>query len=661
MKSLINMALFKEQLKRALPFTAILTFVFILIIVLPLYRMPSNVHDQEYIARMMINTLSMNNGFVIIFTAQVTVMAIAGIFSYLFIPKATTAMHSYPFNKNQLFFTQILVGLAVLILPMCFLSLALLYPITTPLSDPTLEYVAREMPASAIIFPNGVGIGETINTMPVVLSFFLRNVLNILFYAALSLLAIMLTGHGIICVLLIVALLALPPYLEVIFEIIQTYFIFGYAPSLDFAITYSYLNPSLWGHLLSQIETQHIYAPETLSPLRVFIATSGIPYIILTILLFAAAFFAYHKRPLERAGDSIVFKPITKLAIFFLSTAGMFVMAAFFTNIFRTSIGLHSGFILGFIITYYISQMIAEQSTRVWKKAIKDFKYYAIVVAGVYLLSFISLQSYSRYTPELADIESVVVDPFSIRAGFNINSGENYLNPWSISDSQFIENTLSLHKEIIENKNALQSQFWGFQFGIFNFDNRPHFFHVQYQLTNGKTVSRSYILPTYFVAEQQPELLLHENVLLSKSRWQLFRLPAETTPHLFFHIQTSNQGDMQRTELTQSASIHSFLAAIKTDVLANERYYTVQDYFPNSVPPKSSSNTTLSFVPEIYVESPTYPTNEISTRPAAQSYYRTYLNLLDSPNTTTWLLEHGYIDEELASEILTSIEKLPQF
>jgi|GEM_PF-5345268 len=571
MKSLISLALLKEQVKKSLPLMMV-SIVFYLGLLIMLYG--SSAVSGPHLA---LNLLGMDNPIMLAYKIFMTMAVVVSLFSYLFKPSTTTAMHSYPFSKNQLFFTNTLAGLIILIFPLLLFCIAFLTPIIV---QEFLQDWGLFIPVN--LFPNGINVGETINSFSQVSGFFMRSVFIIIFNFALFLFALMVSGHALIYVLVCLALLSIPSIISVMVDSIQTYFSFGYVPRSrgDLIIqAFRYVNPTMLGNMFHVL---HMPVGVSLTAGELPVSGSNFAsYLIrqigIAIVLFGGAFYCNNKRQQEYAGHSIVFKPVNSVLIFFVSLTGMSFWAMLFSNIFRSMNGIYMSLIIGFIITYFISHMIAEQSFYIWRKAKKDFlKHVGILFAGflfIIVFVFYDLRGFSTKSPAINQIQGVSLDRHLPHIDMTRLSKieASVLENRFISNPEIIANVSALHNTIIQNQAVLRPVFlevFSGQHIISDEEMQPQVININFKLYDGSILSRQYVLPAHFAEEHGVSDLIPEEYAIF-AETDIFNIEHEFIRDMGVTMHRFN--GRESIYISDIDEINSLIEVAKQDAILNRR------------------------------------------------------------------------------------------
>lgn len=570
MKSLINVALLKEQLKRFWIIAALPLVIYILFVVLPIYQMS---YTPQQAAKDLIDLLAMKNPVMIVACVAVPIFVVYSGFSYLFQVKSATAMHAYPVNKTQLFFTNVLSGLILMLIPLIILCLLLLNPVEWVKPEVFMEggnmrYYGPSIRIPRELFPNGINDGAVINTFPVVAGFFFRTVLSFIFYYSVFLTAAFVSGSAVIYGAVSAVLTFIPMGLSFLSELIMYYCCFGYEVSISLTEkVLKFTNPVAFSDVFNYYDV--IYGDGYMNN-PVSTHPYILSYILIAAVLFLVSFWCGHIRRQERTEDSVVFVPLKNVFIFLISTFGSVMLGIFLLMMWKSIVFMYVGFAAGFVGAYFIAQMIAEKTFNVLDKS-KDLIKFGSVIIVLFILAAgvikLDLTGYSRYSPDPDDIEGVYLyHPYQYMAGtINPILYDNFF----ITDPKIISDAAAVHKEIVESRNELRDVFienitmrgsYSEKYGLIKGQ------YFTFKLKNGKVVTRSYMVSQDFAeAAGLNALRMKDEVVLSN--YYSFK-----TPEIIDKIELNyvgKEGDSSvKIYIEQPEQVIEALAEIEKDIIA---------------------------------------------------------------------------------------------
>ena len=569
MKSLINIPLLREQLKRfwAIGFTAVV--VNAMFVALPAYSLGNE--NPNHAAMSMVSVLTLSNEIATIMMVIMPLCAVIALFPYHFSSGAATAFHSFPLNKRQLYWTNVAAGLVLTLVPLLILSLALLIPVRYLGAEPwmaadgTMQFWRSHVIFPPSVFPRGVADGAVINTFPVVAGFFARLALGTVFYLALFSLAVSVSGNRVISLLLCGTLPLVPVGIHALLELIASVHVFGYDGNMDgrLFLTLAYSNPASWRDIL-QSGGYGGMARGTLGRVLAIShfpeAMRQIPFVIVyslsSLAFFSLSYICSHRRKQERAGDSIVFTRFNKLMVFLVSFAGFLFVGAIMMAMTRSHVGLYLGYVIGFVLAYFVAQMLAEKTFYV-KHTARAILPFAAVMVGLYITTLLianfGMGSFVNRVPQQAEV-----------AGVSFHQRWQWRWEHSFVDEpEFIARSLEIHQEIINNQRYLQRLRW--QARVRGSWNDAHMLPLSYLLHDGTIMNRSYLLP--------PDFMLSAGVgeLMASQAMVLSTQPSLSAPDRIHSIQLRRwDEDTERDEIfhvVEGEQIHSLVEAISRDLV----------------------------------------------------------------------------------------------
>lgn len=572
--SLINFPLLTEQLKRFWAIGVALTLLYLVIGILPIYSRGSGDPWDIYLSVIdMVSLMSMSHTAAIVPMLIGPFAVVMALFPYHFSSSATTAFHSFPITKGQLFGTNAVAALILMLTPLLIFCLILLVPIHYPGSRELWSdghFWAQAISFPAVLFPNEMEVGAVVNTFPVIAGFFARMAVGLIFYYSVFTLAASVTGNRVIAVLLCGALPLIPTGVHFLIEIIARAYVFGFdvQSGFSFGYTLAFSNPANWNTWIDatgigrRLLDGSVVSWSQLWPY--FLIYIGIIAVLLTL-----AYICSHKRKLERTGDSVVFTALKNVCVFLVAMFGTIMAGPFMLAITRSRTGMHIGFIIGFIIFYVIAQMIAEKSFYVVSK-LKGLLPYGGIMAGLYVIMILITQFgmsfYINRVPEQHEV-----------AGVTLSSDLLWLpldeRPVIHSDDPAVINrTLAIHQQIIDNRQYLQRVHWqGITQGLVA---RTRSVPFVYLLNNGTEIRRRYLVTHDFMISSGLGDLINSREMIIASNPGL-RMPEVIETIALSITERYDWDDRHRDEqiiaearVQVRAQVESLLAAIVEDFIA---------------------------------------------------------------------------------------------
>lgn len=391
-------------------------------------------------------------GYIVVIACAAVLFGMA-LFNYLYNSKSANMIHALPTNKAELFGTNVISGLAFLIVPQIFNFVLTLF-ICLANGETKIEYLATWLVMV-------IAIDFIAFSFVTVCAFFTG-----LFFA-------------LPVYVVIVNLLSYWAY-ALVLVVVAT---FGYGVSNLGNLSQSIIE--LFSPILCFIENVDIGSKYDSNGVFIGIQTYGIPvilaYLVVAIVLYAIAYVTYQKGHIEKAGELITvqwLKPVFRWGVGI--SGGIFgsFLIYHLANELNISCGI-PGFILAMLIlgmvSYFAADMFVRKTFHVFKK--ENWKGCGCFSA-VLLVCFFALlgvaDMYENYLPEQEDVASAeVVMSYDI-----LLDGEN---------SGFI---IDAHEQILANLEhceALEKSG--------SYSERNEYISIRYYLKNGDNVYRHYSLP----------------------------------------------------------------------------------------------------------------------------------------------------------------------
>jgi hypothetical protein len=330
----------------------------------------------------------------------------------------------------------------------------------------------------------------------------------------------------------------------------------------DISTTLIFSNPVLWS---AGTGGRHLFI------LGMSITRSGagelflhyIIYTVIAVALFAISYLCCRKRKHERTGDSVVFKPVKNVLVFILAMGGMVIGAAFFMSMFQSRFWWYTGGITGFVLLYFIGQMIAEKSFGIIKQKAKSLIYFGGTIIALYVAMIIvttfGMSFYVNRIPAAAEIHGVSFSHWHTRAQ-------------AVTDPGIISRTGQIHNAIINNRSYLRGAFWESISMSGNW--REHnILNVIYHLNDGTRISRRYTVTRDFWHNHGIDLLMTEPSVILAQYPPLQRPEVIEIIEMSFSVLHSQYGWVHESYLiTDRSHILSLAEAIKADYLREREW-----------------------------------------------------------------------------------------
>lgn len=371
------------------------------------------------------------------------------LFAYLYNTRTAYHYGSLPLRRETQFLTRYLAGLLFHLVPAAVTAL--------------LTIVAAALQGANCAAAAGI--------------FFAVTSLVYLFYYSLAVLIAQLVGHIAALPVLYVVLNFTSVVLETILAAVIQAFTFGMDLGQD--LWPDWLSPffyalrrnlfgykTIWDDVTGEFQSVQFNG---WVPALIFGAV-GLGFALLAFLLF-------RKRHLETAGDVIAISFLKPVFLYALSLGsgivlGWLLSAYLFYNGQNRFLTMLICMLLGTALGYWAGQMLLHKSLRVLSKGnwVRCSAVMLVVAAGMLGCRY-DITGFSRYVPDAADVQSVMMG-----YGGGI-----------VTDREIIEETVALHQQIVDQRYVIEAE-------AARADWAPSF-RITYQLQDGSYVLRSFSLP----------------------------------------------------------------------------------------------------------------------------------------------------------------------
>lgn len=355
------------------------------------------------------------------------------LFGYLHKPKMTTAMHGLPVSRMQMYFSTIASGLALIAIPIVInVAMIGIINVTTSLGayniymSSVLRWAAYGLLLCMVLFAFTTFIGMFVGNPAGQLVF-----TYIVHFLPLALFAIYMA----LCQL----------------------FFYGFDSSFDIP---------RWMLELPMMTIGHEFTDPCWYYLLLFA--------VLGVLFFALALFVYKKRPLEHAGDVVVFgwlKPVFKYGLSVCAAAVGFLYITGITGI-ATESNLVGNTLIAVVwaaIGFCIAQMLIAKTWRIFT-AYKEM----LGVCAVVAVFFVAFQC------DIFGFETRMVAPEEV-ASVQISYYSDYPeNAITLSEPENIRLVTQLHERALQEREERDY--------VYTYT----YMHIEYRLKDGTTMRRSY-------------------------------------------------------------------------------------------------------------------------------------------------------------------------
>ena len=381
------------------------------------------------------------------------VLVAMAVCSHLYSTRSANFTAALPPKRTAMFATHYLTGLLWLVVPFLVMAAIAMAIYQVKLQDFTTVFQ---------VFGPGMSMGVGL----------------LLFFYSFAVLCGMLTGH----------LLALPAFYAIfnglvggvwlLLTAIFQEFYYGYPGSVTVVPAWvAWLTPA-W-NLLRQ------YTSDGISPATVAV------YTVVGVLMALVAGLLYLKRPMERAGDVVIWaglRPVFRYGVALCSGLALGSFTRIVLNL--GPLGLAVSAILWSVAGCFVAQMFLTKSVRVlryWKGA----GAVALSFAALFGVIQLDLTGYETRVPDADDVVSVSISGLDSRPRDTASDFRNI----STSDSEAISLLTQLHQQLVD------------QFDTDDFDwsnDDVTSLDLTYTLINGTRISRSYMVPLHETDETRP-------------------------------------------------------------------------------------------------------------------------------------------------------------
>ncbi|MBR5156131.1 MAG: hypothetical protein IKW62_06595 [Clostridia bacterium] len=283
--------------------------------------------------------------------------------------------------------------------------------------------------------------------------------------------------------------------------LISEKFLFGFIQSNSFIANEIMENtPVIWlfGRAVSHYNNE----------LNVFTYPQLWIYLIGAVLVYTMGYILYKNRKIENCGDVAafgVFKPILKYAV--VTAAAV----AIFGIITSTGMGAIAVFTVAIVITaivYFAAEMLMNKSFKVFKKSYKG--YIGFVACCTVFISFFAYTNVFGYETRIP--QSDKVEAAAVFTGWGA--------PPVIANLQLIEDTKTLHKEIISDIPVVEDEDMGYKCSLY----------ISYKLKDGNVLARRYNVSEEMYDKAISEMYKHKDYKLKVT--EIDNLNIENIPNI---------------------------------------------------------------------------------------------------------------------------------
>lgn len=241
-----------------------------------------------------------------------------------------------------------------------------------------------------------------------------------------------------------------------------------------------------------------------------FDAMSNVILVVYILIFYIIGVIAYKKRPTERTETLVTFKwlePIVKYGFVFCVMLCSVVLTMYEN---RTYVVVM--YIVGSVIAYLVAEVIINKSIDAIKN-VKGYIPYALVMIIVCVCVNFDVFFYERRVPEISEIKTALIN-----GGYY---GDHSIERFTYREIENIENIRSIHEAIVNDRHRVKN---------YEGDEYVHedSVHIRYNLKNGKTMTRSYTIPSEIYNEYKE---LYNNIYATteykKKEYKIFDIEPE--------------------------------------------------------------------------------------------------------------------------------------
>ena len=416
------------------------------------------------------------------FHLVVPVVAAVVLYRYLHSPGSVTMVHGLPLTRSKIFNSNFLSGLILVVLPLIATTIILLL-----LAKPVFE----------------VGSGVDLFTTTLALQWLWQSLIVVSSVYGIGVFAGVVSGNT-----------ALHMLLGFGFN--------GLLPAL-YAVCVAYFSEFLFGfdgiNRLVEIASGIMPYTKAIQNQGPFSLGLTIYYVVFFVAILVASSLLYHKRHLEKAGDSLVFKSAGIVICYLIAFFGMSLMAFYFNTIPliqeiqpQGHMMFYFGLLVGILVFLYIGRMIVTKTPRVFnRESLKHLLIYTVIALLFVVSVDLDFTGFEKRVPKPSKVESVGLSNLEFSGGFSrydpvFFNGSEYEeannNEFVFNDEKNIAALTSFHKGLLDRRMELENHenYWNSQSLGITYD-RTGFFDL----------ARRYEIPRSILNESQDLKEIYES------------------------------------------------------------------------------------------------------------------------------------------------------
>ena len=379
-------ALIRENIRRFWALSVLSFIGYFLAGILPIIFSYSKLDGMSWQIQQLLNNQYFPYG---LFHLLVPVVAAVVLYRYLHSPGSVTMVHGLPLTRAKIFNSNFLSGLILIVLPLIATTLILLL-----LVKPVFAY----------------GGTEDLFTTTLVLQWLWQSLIVVSSVYGIGVFAGVISGNTALHMLLGFGFNGLLPALYSVSVAYFSEFLFGFD------------GINRWIDLAAGIMpyTKAIQIQGSFS------LGLTIYYIAFFLAVLVASALLYHKRHLEKAGDSLVFKSAGIVICYLIAFFGMSLMAFYFNTIpliqeiqSQGHMMFYFGLLVGIVIFLYIGRMIVTKTPRVFnRESLKHLVIYT-VIALLFVVSIdLDFTGFEKRVPKPSKVDEVVLSNLEFSEGY---------------------------------------------------------------------------------------------------------------------------------------------------------------------------------------------------------------------------------------------------
>jgi ABC-2 type transport system permease protein len=464
------------------------------------------------------------NPFLMVMLIGTALLWAALLYSYLNEGKATTFFHSLPFNRTSWYWNLNLTGAIGMLVPLfitviCCLLVRLVGDISILFSvSDVLLWALSCYVMELVFFSSAVFVGTV-------------------------------TGLALVQPIFTVIIHTLPMILYALTAFVMHQSIYGFP---------NYSDNMGW---IEYLPIVRIFAGYREIPSLSYLTVMA----ILTAILFAIGLWSYHRRPMERTGDIIVFSALKPLFKYGLTYCTMLAGGLAFSEIINKDISAWM-LILWSVVGYCLAEMLLQKSIRILN-AWRGLAIYLVII-GVFLVGCkVDILGYQRKIPDLDQVAAVYLNGSKetyagVLALEEISAANMRVLPQLVEhidprlcfqETANIAAMQEVHRELINHRTDKETT------------NRWRGQKLTYVLKSGRSVQRQYSLNLTDYPEQAKAL--YESVEYKDNRRNITYAQAEDMQWIRF---SNGRRQGSEVEIFSAEEINGLLAALRQDITSED-------------------------------------------------------------------------------------------